>query len=289
MISIVIVNFRQNELLIKCVRSIYEKIRSYPFEVIIVNNSPDEDISFLETDFAELKILKNDNNGLAIGRNTGVKVSKFDHILFLDPDTEMRTDPFSILIPEFIKTKFGAVGLKMYSTNNIFQLSFGKLPDPEGNSSNRSDEKKFHDMNLDFILEKEYEYGYVRFVEYINSTAVFMKKSVFESIGGYNERFFLYYEDADLCQRLKRKNLPVFFFPFLKLVHFNESKKELQSFKYFHKNRSKLVYNSLWLSSYENFIYRLYFILKYLFLSFAGFKVVYFKILKLAFLPVSKF
>lgn len=251
-------------------------------------NQSDKDIDQLKNEFSELKMIREINRGCAAGRNTGARNSKGEYLLFLDPDTEMIIDPFQNLITELEKSIFGAAGLKLYYEDNTFQLTFGKFPDIEGEASNLSDQNKFLDINMDFILEKEYEFGDVRFVNYVSGSAFFMKKEVFELMQGFNEKFFLFYEDADMCLRLKEKGYPVFFYPFSKIIHHRDRNRIVTEEFYFHQKRSRLIYMNIHGEGLQVFFLRAYMFIKYFFLSIVGFRKIYFTLFKISLMPVSK-
>ncbi len=290
MISIIIINYFQLDLLKKCVESIYHKVSSYPFEVILINNSAEEDISFFENEYSNLKVVVNGNYGFSNGNNLGARNSNGEYLLFLNPDTELKTDPFVRLIPEFEKTKFGAVGLKLYNPDGSFQLSFGNELDFNGEIKNKHEEEKFYEKDMDFILEKEYSYNEVRFVDWVTGAALFMQKSVFEKIKGWDERYFLYYEDTDLCKRLRESGLPVFFFPFTKIIHHKgeNTNKNFYSGTYYFAKRSQLLYYSIHLGLMQNIMLRIYLGIKFFVFFITRFNPLYFRIFRLIFLPKSK-
>ena len=61
MVSIIIINYMQKEFLQNCIKSIFDVIKSYPFEIIIINNSTQENLDFLNTDYPSIKIVNNEN------------------------------------------------------------------------------------------------------------------------------------------------------------------------------------------------------------------------------------
>lgn len=290
MISIIIVNYFQKDLLQNCLSSVYSKIHSYPFEVIVINNSAEEDISFPGNLFPDIKIIVNGNYGLANGNNLGVTYSSGEYLLFLNPDTELKTDPLYKLIPEFEKTNFGAAGLKLYNADGSFQLSFGSDPDFNGETRNRQDRDKFSEKDMDHILEKEYSYGSVRFVDWVSSTAFFIRKEVLQKAGGWNDKFILFYEDADLCRRLRDSGYPVFFFPFTKIVHFRTSvrSKKQKAFIRYNQKRSQLLYFIYHLDRSKIFLLRAYTGVKYFLLFMISMRPVFYRMFKLAFISKAK-
>ncbi|MEK7433411.1 MAG: glycosyltransferase, partial [Cyanobacteriota bacterium] len=92
-VSIIIVNFNSSIFLKNCIESIYKYTNKELFEVIIVNNSPNDNLKFIKEFFNDIKIIENESNlGFSKANNIGIKESIGEYILFLNPDTEIISD-----------------------------------------------------------------------------------------------------------------------------------------------------------------------------------------------------
>jgi len=284
MVSIVIVNYKQKNYTVDCAKSIYQVIHSVPFEIIVVNNSPEDDFSPLEKHFANFSSIKNENKGYSQANNLGVKHSKYDHILFLNADTVFVTDPFADLFRFMEKRNYGAIGLKLFNKDNTFQLSFGVYNDFQGESENKSKEKFFREKNLEKILEVENSHSEISTVEWVTGAAMLLRKKVFNEVNGFNERFFLYYEDAELCKRFKDKGYQNYFYPFSKIIHFKGENvnNNFNDSTYYYSKESQILFYKLHNSFLNNFFLRVYLFVKFFFLSIFTFKRINWKILKLS-------
>lgn len=284
MLSIIIINFKQKKFTDACVESLYAVIKSIPFEVILVNNSPEEDFSDLDKRYPNFQIINNENTGFSRANNIGAKHAKYEYLLFLNPDTIFITDPFADLIRALGKRNYGAVGLKLYNRDNTFQLSFGVFNNFRGEIENKAHEDYFRKKNIEKILEIENNYHEIKMVDWVTGAALFMKKKVFDEVRGFDERFFLYYEDADLCRRLQLKKYYNYFYPFSKIIHYKGENVNLNfnSTTYYYSKVSQLLFYKLHNSALNNFALRIYLFVKYFFLSLLTFKKINFKILKLA-------
>jgi O-antigen biosynthesis protein len=125
LISIIIINYNQKNFLIDCIKSIYNVFQSFPFELIIMNNSPEENIDFLESEYKNLKIIENQNKGFAQANNLGAEYSSGDYLFFLNPDTVIQKDFLNESLKVFENNDCGAVGLSLVNQDNSFQVSFG--------------------------------------------------------------------------------------------------------------------------------------------------------------------
>lgn len=282
MISFIIVNYRQKHFLNKCVNSIYSKVFSYPFEVIIVNNSPEEDINNL-SGYNNLKIIQNRNNGFSAGCNLGARNAGGDYLMFLNPDTIIVVDFFRALVDRYRESNLGAAGTKLFYENNTFQLSFGKFPTFANEGFNKKLELAFRTGNTKIIEETENNYRETSAVDWVSGTSLFIKKTIFDEIKGFDERFFMYYEDVDLCKRLFLAGFKTYFFPASKIIHYKgeNANPEFKSITYFYSKQSQLIYYCKHNKRYEIFLLRTYLGIKFFFLALLTFNKNAFKIFKL--------
>lgn len=198
-ISIIIVNYNSNELLYNCVNSIITSVSGIDFEVIIVdNNSSDNSFEICKSiNNDRLKFINAKQNlGFAKANNLGVYYSSGKILHFLNPDTEVDE---SIIIDYKCIINNTLNGLKQVYVNPMKDLDgtvyYGKnfIPDT---------------LNyLTYLFNREKTKWY-----YIGATVI-MPRDVFEIIGGWNERFFMYEEDTDLFYRINKHNISIIEYP----------------------------------------------------------------------------
>lgn len=214
-ISFVIVNYNTRELLGNCISSILGNAKSVEFEVIVVNNEKKElsrkDLmGRLERSDFDLKFVEMGQNvGFGRACNAGVSDSGGDVLCFLNPDAKVVSGNLQEVVQYLNKEpKAGIAGPKILEKNGKIQ--------------SWSAGKEFGLMNL--ILnhlkgEKKDALNQVRRKDWVTGAAFFIKKDIFDSIGGFDERFFLYYEDMDLCKRIRLSGRSVVYFPCLVVEH----------------------------------------------------------------------
>jgi len=281
MISIIIINYRQKEFTIKCVRSVFASTTGCPFEVIVVNNSPEEDLKALEVEFPAVKIITNENKGFSHANNRGAVLAKGEYLFFLNADTIVRKDFTEDFLKTFEEKKFGAAGLKLYNSDGTFQLSFGKRIDFFGEISNKKDEEKFRKRDKEFMNSVEKKFSDTTEVDWVTGAAMIVRKECFEKVGGFDESFFLYYEDAELCKRFRDEGLPNYFFPYSDIVHYKgeNTNEDFSSSGYLHAKRSQLNYYRMHCSPFQNRLLKMYLKLKFSLKYLSSFDKNYLKIL----------
>lgn len=220
MLSIIIVNYLQKDFLQKCVASIYKNLAKGSYDVTIVNNSKHEDLSEISLMFADVKIIPNENTGYSKGNNLGVKQTTGEYLLFLNADTEILSDFINDLINKLEKINYGAVGLRLQFPDGNFQNSFGFFPSILNEYKNRKTELAFKNKYEKVIQERKSEYSKVKEVDWVTGAAIFIKKEVFNKVNGFDERYFLYYEDIDLCYRLNKTGYKNYYYPFSEIIHY---------------------------------------------------------------------
>lgn len=224
-LSIVIVNYKSKNFLEECIVSIYKKINpEISFEIIIVNNDVEENLDFILEKFSKVKIINQKKNiGFGAGQNASFEESNGKFVLFLNPDSEIVSDNISEVLEQF------------YADENLGILGSCLLT-PLGEIQKWSVGVETNIWNLILnnlgILKskKNWQSSKKILVEWVSGTAMFVRRSIFLEVGGFDEDFFMYFEDMDLCKRVRNLGRKVVYFPDFKVKHKNgqsyESKKK---------------------------------------------------------------
>lgn len=283
MISIIIINFHQKDFTDSCIESVFQNIKSCPVEIILVNNSPSDDFTMINSRYGNVTVIENVNRGFSQANNLAAGVARGDYLLFLNADTVVKNDFANDLIKSFKDKKFGAVGLKLYNSDDTFQLSFWKENTFLNEIDNKNQEEAFAARNIERIKAVENEYSSIKKVDWVTGAAMFVKKEVFAEAGCFDEDYFLFYEDADLCKRFSDKNYNNYFYPDSNILHYkgeNVNRKFNEDTYYFSKE-SQLLYYKKHNNFVNRILLRLYLFFKFLFLYLMTFKKINLKIFKL--------
>lgn len=260
MVSIIIINYRQKDLITECIESIRQVVQSQN-EIIIVNNSPTEDLWHLE----ELAtIIPNSNQGFSQANNLAAKKAKGEYLFFLNADTLIRNDFFNDAVSLMEHHDAGAMGMKMYNKDGSFQLSFWKENTFAKEKINKRAEERFKN-DKEFVKQLENEHPDVCEVDWVSGAAMMTKKEIFEEIGGFDEDFFLFYEDADICKRLKDKGYKIYFYPGSDILHYKGENvnEEFTSYTYYYAKESQLLYYKKHNALSDRILLRLYLLGKF--------------------------
>jgi len=222
-LSIIIVNYNSGEELIVCIKSIIRYLTNVSYEIIVVdNNSTDNSRELLKEFSAEIKtIILETNTGYAIANNYGMEQCKGEYILLLNPDTYLNNNSIKQMIV-FLdnKPEVGVVGPLLTDQNGKSQLPSSNFPDLK--------QQILYMLNFKFLLNRiarSYEQRKalklkIPFeVDWISGACFMLKRTIYESVGGLDEGFFLYAEDVDWCIRIKDSGWKIYCYPSTEVVH----------------------------------------------------------------------
>ncbi len=220
-LSFIIVNYNVTELLRNCLLSIQKYATDIPHEMIVVdNNSTDQSWRQLENEFKDVRFIASDKNvGFAKANNRAVDLANGEWIYILNPDTELQGFYLQELLYFARNTdRFGSLGLRMHDAHgNFLPESKRSVPDVFNSfeklflGTKKKGRKTYY---RDDIPENE-----IAEVEILTGANLLMKKSVYQRAGGFDEAYFMYGEDIDLCYTLLQQGFRNFYYGKYPLLH----------------------------------------------------------------------
>jgi GT2 family glycosyltransferase len=222
-LSIIIVAYKAQKELEACLTSIYRNKPNVNFEVIIVdNNELRQKYNFLSK-FKNVKYFKTSSNlGYGAGVNYGLIHSIGDYIMILNSDISISENAINILIDKLSVKKIGIVAPKLLDMNsNEYSLTGSSKLTPLSAIFALSIINKILPYNP--ISNNYYLRGKDRKSPYsldvVPGSAMMIKRDVFEQVGGFDEKFFLYFEESDLCKRVREAGYEIRILPEAKVYH----------------------------------------------------------------------
>lgn len=211
-IFIIVLNFNGKEVLPACLSSIFKS--DYPnFEVVVVdNNSGDDSFNQARLLFSRAHFIKNPKNiGFSRGNNIGIRyvLEKFaDYVFILNNDTTINKDTLSILSSAAKDNpSAGIISPTIFNADESLWFAGGTI--------------NWKKMKTEHLNQVKSETPYA--TEYVSGCAMFVKKEVFKKIGLFDERFFLYYEDAEFSLRAKKAGFKLLVAPSTHITHYEQS------------------------------------------------------------------
>lgn len=252
-LSIIIVSWNTKDLLSQCIESIKAQTKRTSFKIIVVDNcSTDGSPEMVEESFPDITLIKNQlNKGFGKANNQGLAKARGKYILFLNSD---------IVVGEnCLDEMFGFM-----EQNPEVAASSCKLTFPDGTLQHSC--RRFPRFKTFFLmllglrylfpemktfreyLMLDWDHADAKEVDQIMGSFMFMRKDVLDQVGSFDERYWMYFEEVDLCLRIKKAGWKIVHIPYVSAVHFlsksaeqwGEAKRTIEFqtslLKYFRKN-----------------------------------------------------
>lgn len=257
-LSIVIVNYKTYDLLDNCLNTIYKYHPNNNFEIIVVDNEYNfSEVTRIKDKFPKvIFILNKINNGFAKANNQALELINGEYILFLNNDIIFIENSIDIILDFVKKIEYPFIlSCRLLNKDGSVQPSVFEIP------------KLIHEISSNLFLYKifpnsskfnKYHYNNIEIKDTCNVGAVtgaflLLKTSLFKSLKGFDERFYFYFEEIDLCKRLKDIGGKVLFYPHTSVIHigggtakslnwFSYKNKSIATIKYYQKHFSKSEY-----------------------------------------------
>jgi len=237
-LSVIIVSWNVREFLEPCLESVFVTSNDISIEVIVVDNgSSDGTAEWLEKEYPSVRLVKNlQNLGFPISNNIGISEAQGEYILLLNPDTIVWPGTFSNCLSVMRRDKkIGVVGCKIHYPDGSIQYecarNFPSLVDFIGGT-----------FYLHVLFPKSVVFGRRlmgfwdhlsdRDVPCIMGAFMFLRRTALQETGPLDERFFMYYEDVDVCARMWEKGWRVFYLSSAQITHFSGQSRKKSSKKF---------------------------------------------------------
>ena len=223
-LSVIILCWNDRKVIEDCLRSIYSKTDSIEFEVIVADNgSTDGSIEFIRGSYPQVHVIENGRNlRFAKANNVGIRASQGEYVLILNPDTIIHDGALDRMIgfadehPEI-----GAFGCRVLNADGSYQVSARPFTSLKGEWIAALNLRWLGRLHGWFTSD-----GYPgwrgttqRQVDWLSGCFILVRGDVLKSIGGFDEQFFYYYEDLDLCRRIRQAGNPIVYVPDATITH----------------------------------------------------------------------
>ncbi len=240
-LSVVIVSYNVKTFLEQCLRSVLKAAEGVESEIFVVdNNSVDGTEAMLMAKFSCLPnvhlIFNRENLGFSKANNQALRRCRGRYVLVLNPDTLVQEDTFRKMIAFMEQDPtIGAAGCKLLNADGSFQLSCRRsFPTPEvsfykiiGLSALFPQSRRFARYNLTYLpIDATYE------VDALMGAFMFIRREVLEQVGLFDESFFMYGEDLDLCYRIKQAGWKIYYYHETQIIHYKGESTKKESFNY---------------------------------------------------------
>lgn len=224
-VSIVIVSWNSGHVLRSCLASIYAHTDETSIEVIVVDNaSSDGTVEMVQREFSRVKLIVNaTNKGFAAANNIGLECARGQYLLLLNPDTEIHSHTIRLSIAYMEKhPEVGVVGCRCIGADGAQQSSIFRVPRVRDVLINTLIPSKW--MTRSRLLGKARYVGVdldqEQDVEVVAGCYMFLRRSVYDAVGGMDDEFFMYGEEVEWCHRIRKEGWRVAYVPSITILHY---------------------------------------------------------------------
>ena len=295
-ISVVIVNYKVKEYIANLLNSLYKAQQNLAIEIFVVDNaSEDGSKEFLTKRFSDIIFIQNNENlGFGKANNLAIDQSLGKYILIINPDTLVSEDTLTEMVAHMEgHPDCGAAGCKILNPDGTFAPESRRAVPSIWSSSS-----KLLGLNSLFPKSKLFGTYYMSWLDegepaqipVLSGAFMFWRAEVLKSLKGFDERFFMYGEDIDLCYRIQKTPYHIVYVPYTSIIHYkgeSTQKDNLKYIKLFNKAMYQF-YDKHYSSTYSS-IFRVLIYLAVVLKTIFSFSVSFIKKSRLLFLDVLLF
>ncbi len=253
-LSIITVTWKSEKIIAEQIASVISACGGLDCEQIVVDNgSKDKTIEIVEKDFSEIKLIKNrDNKGFAKANNQGVEIATGKYILFLNPDMRLDVGSLERLVRWFEDKKdVGIASCKLVDKKGEFNLDTAprRFPKVWEQILVLLKVPHFLPMFLNQYLMRDFNPEVEQEVDSVRGSFMLVRRELIEKLGwGFDPRYFIWWEDVDLCREAKKHGFKVMYTPMISCVDYvgQSFKKQKNFWKQKNFTKSMLKYFQKW-------------------------------------------
>ncbi|MFA7088142.1 MAG: glycosyltransferase family 2 protein [Patescibacteria group bacterium] len=226
-LSIIIVNYNSKSKLINCLESIFNSgLEGIKYEVAVVDNNSQDDLSDLNLKFSEVQIISSTNNlGMGGGNNLGIRNTSSEFILILNPDTLIKNGAIPLMLDYLKKNpKVGMIGPKLLYPDGSLQYSCSRFPHFFTPILRRTFLGEYFKESRDRFTMNDFDHNSIREVDWLMGSCMMFRRKmilgdgqIFEPL--FDERYFMYFEDIDLSRQIWSKGFSIIYNPEAAVIH----------------------------------------------------------------------
>ncbi len=247
-LSIVIVSFNTRDLLLQCLRSVFDSIASGPLSVevwVVDNASTDGSAQAVRDRYPGANLIANERNrGFAVACNQAIRLSEGRYVLLLNPDTIVLDDALHHLVDFMdLQPRVGIAGGELLSPNGSCQHSAFRFPTL---AMSFLDFFPINHRFTDSRLNGRYPadaYSQPFPIDHPLGAALLVRREALDQVGLLDEDFFMYCEEIDFCARVKHQGWQICCVPSARIVHYSgQSTKQFRAkmFEELYRSRYRL-------------------------------------------------
>jgi len=226
-LSVIVVGYKNARLVRQTFKGIRRAAPLVSYEILLSENDPDGATARMAaSEFPEVRILSNGSNiGFGSAMNRGIEEARGRYVFVFNPDIVVQTGAFEELV-RFLDEHpdAGIVGPRLRNTDGGLQYSCYRFMEPKTIlfrrlpfiRNTRSARRHLGEYTL-----ADWDHASTREVDYLLGAAMLVRREALRQVGGFDPKYFMYFEDQDLCRRFWKSGWKVVYHPAAELIHYH--------------------------------------------------------------------
>jgi N-acetylglucosaminyl-diphospho-decaprenol L-rhamnosyltransferase len=241
-VTFVTVCYRTPGLIKQLLKGVEDARFSFPYEYILVDNAAGDGTGAMVRErFPWVKIIDEQGNvGFGAGNNLAFRIAQGEYVMLVNPDLTMFAGEMEKLLAfADAHPDIGFIGPKLLNPDRTLQRSFHRFPSPLIPIYRRTGlgRMEFGKRAIDQYLMQDVDPSLTQDVDGLFGAAILIRRTALEQVGHFDEQFFMYFEDVDLCRRAWEKGWRVTYAPVAEFVHYHQRESEVKRISDLFKNR----------------------------------------------------
>jgi GT2 family glycosyltransferase len=222
-LAVIIVSTNEGRWLSPCLSTLFAHLGDLRADVVVADNqSTDGTPELIEREFPEARVVSSENHGFGHANNRGLLTTNARYVVFLNPDTEIREGSFEELLARMdASPRLGLAGVKQITPDGRVFPTIRRFPNAvralfESLGSER------YPLRASWLGERELDlsrYELETDCDWTSGSFLLARREALESAGFFDERFFIYSEETDLCLRIKMAGWEIRHLPTMTVLH----------------------------------------------------------------------
>ena len=236
LISVIVVSFNTREMTLRCIETVLSDCRGLKHEIWVVDNaSHDGSAGAVRASFPEALVIENDRNvGFGAANNIALVKARGEFVFLLNSDAFVREGTVNCLL-QYMRDHgdVAAVGPRLLNEDGSLQQSCYRFPSPRRAFCESMFLSAAFPDHPGLGDGRNWEHDSERYVDFIVGAACLVRRSAVEEVGWFDEDFFLYAEETDLCRRFYNAGWKVAFTPEAEVFHLSKGSGQAQADRVF--------------------------------------------------------
>lgn len=222
-LAVIVVSTNEARWLSTCLSSVFEHAGEISIDIVVADNeSTDGTRELVEAEFPQARVVTCANHGFGHANNRGFETTDSRYVLFLNPDTEILEGTFAELVADLDRREeIGLIGVRQVAADHVLFPTIRRFPSVSRFFFEALGSERFP-LRASWLGERELDmtrYDQDVACDWTSGSFMLVRREALASVGGFDERFFIFSEEVDLCLRIRQAGWDIRHIPKMTILH----------------------------------------------------------------------